>query len=84
MGAAEGRNLDKLTSEDVLAGVMLRGLVWCESESGEYYATAAGVVLLAKDPSAVFPQCRVLADAYRSSVPDGEPQDHEDIRGPMR
>jgi predicted HTH transcriptional regulator len=72
-----------VSSEDVLSGVMLRGLVWRESESGVNYATAAGVVLLAKDPSAVFPQCRMLADAYRSSEPDGEPRDHEDIRGPM-
>jgi len=83
VGASEGRNIEELSFEDVLAGVMLRGLVWHESESREHYATAAGVVLLAKDPSAVFPQCRVLADAYRSSVPDGEPRDHEDIRGPM-
>jgi predicted HTH transcriptional regulator len=40
-----------------------------------------GSVLLAKDPSAVFPQCRILADAYRSIEPDGDPRDHEDIRG---
>lgn len=40
-------------------------------------------MLLAKDPSAVFPQCRILADAYRGFEPDGEPRDHEDIRGPM-
>jgi ATP-dependent DNA helicase RecG len=31
----------------------------------------------------VFPQCRILADAYRGSEPDGAPLDHEDIRGPM-
>jgi predicted HTH transcriptional regulator len=49
----------------------------------EHYATAAGIVLLAKDPSAVFPQCRILADAYRGAEPDGEPHDHEDIRAPM-
>lgn len=49
----------------------------------EYYATAAGIVLLAKDPSAVFPQCRILADAYRGAEPDGSPSDHEDIRAPM-
>ncbi len=83
VSVAEGRNIEELSSEDVLAGVMLRGLVWRESESSEHYATAAGVVLLAKDPSAVFPQCRLLADAYRSYLPDGEPRDHEDIRGPM-
>src|SRR5262245_48538399 len=51
--------------------------------SGEHFATAAGVVLLAKDPSAVLPQCRFLADAYRGTEPDGDPIDHEDVRGPM-
>lgn len=49
----------------------------------EYYATAAGIVLLARDPSAVFPQCRILADAYRGAEADGAPRDHEDIRAPM-
>jgi len=39
--------------------------------------------MLAKDPSAVFPHCRILTDAYRSTEPDGDPRDHEDIRGPM-
>jgi predicted HTH transcriptional regulator len=61
----------------------MRGLVWHDSTSSDDYATAAGIVLLAKDPSAVFPQCRILADAYRSTEPDGDPRDHEDIRGPM-
>ena len=83
VGTAESRNPDDLPDSDVLAGALLRGLIWREPEMGEYYATAAGVVLLAKDPSAVLPQCRILADAYRGAEPDGEPRDHEDIRGPM-
>lgn len=83
VATAEGKDIGSLSSEDLLSGMMLRGLVWHEPESGNFYATAAGVVLLSKDPSAVFPQCRVLADAYRSYEPDGEPRDHEDIRGPM-
>jgi ATP-dependent DNA helicase RecG len=83
VAAAENRKEGELSSADLLAGAMLRGLVWIPTGSEEHYATAAGVVLLAKDPSAVFPQCRVLADAYRGSEPDGEPRDHEDIRGPM-
>jgi predicted HTH transcriptional regulator len=49
----------------------------------EHYATAAGILLLARDPSAVFPQCRILADAYRGAEADGAPRDHEDIRAPM-
>lgn len=83
IAAAENRNQDELTKEDLLAGATLRGMVWREPVSGEHFATAAGIVLLAKDPSAVFPQCRILADAYRSTEPDGDPRDHEDIRGPM-
>ena len=83
IAAAEKRRPDETRQEDLLAGAALRGLVWHDPASGEHYATAAGIVLLAKDPSAVFPQCRILADAYRGAEPDGDPRDHEDIRGPM-
>ncbi|MBI3605629.1 MAG: DUF4062 domain-containing protein [Nitrospirae bacterium] len=83
IAAAEQREADDLSEEDLLAGAALRGLVWHDPALGEHYATAAGIVLLGKDPSAVFPQCRILADAYRGSEPDGNPHDHEDIRGPM-
>jgi len=83
IAAAERRKPDELTNDDLLAGATLRGLVWYEPALSEHYATAAGIVMLAKDPSAVFPHCRILADAYRSTEPDGDPRDHEDIRGPM-
>ena len=83
IASAEGRDAQDVRAEDVLTGALSRGLAWRDPGSGAHYATAAGVVLLAKDPSAVLPQCRILADAYRSTEPDGEPRDHEDIRGPM-
>jgi len=83
VAAAENRNPDELGAPDLLTGASLRGLIWQDSSSGEHFATAAGIVLLAKDPSAVFPQCRILADAYRGVEADGDPRDHEDIRGPM-
>jgi predicted HTH transcriptional regulator len=83
IAAAEGRAAEKLSADDLLAGASVRGLVWHDPQSGRHFATAAGIVLLAKDPSAVFPQCRILADAYRGAEPDGDPGDHEDIRGPM-
>lgn len=83
VSAAEQRKPEVIADADLLAGAALRGLVWCDSSSGQHFATAAGIVLLAKDPSAVFPQCRILADAYRSTEPDGDPRDHEDIRAPM-
>jgi predicted HTH transcriptional regulator len=80
---AEGKNASDLSPDETQAGAALRGLIWHESGSGEHYATAAGIVLLGKDPSAVFPQCRILADAYRGKEADGDPGDQEDIRGPM-
>jgi len=83
VSAAEHRAPTELTEADLLAGAALRGLVWHDTVSGQHFATAAGIVLLARDPSAVFPQCRILADAYRSTEPDGDPRDHEDIRAPM-
>ena len=83
VAVADSRKKEELTDEDLLAGAALRGLVWYDPPSREHYATAAGIVLFAKDPSAVFPQCRILADAYRGAEPDGDPRDHEDVRGPM-
>ncbi len=83
IATAEGRDPATLSAPDLLAAASLRGLVWPEPQSGEHFATGAGIVLLANDPSAVFPQCRILADAYRSTEPDGDPRDHEDIRAPM-
>lgn len=83
LAAAEARDAADLSGSDLLVGATLRGLVWYEPTSGEHLATAAGIVLLARDPSAVFPQCRILADAYRGVEPDGAPRDHEDISAPM-
>ena len=83
VAAAENRDPDDLGVPDILSGASLRGLVWQDPRSGEHYATSAGIVLLAKDPSAVLPQCRILADAYRGAEADGDPRDHEDVRGPM-
>jgi ATP-dependent DNA helicase RecG len=83
ISSAEHRRPDELTGADLMAGAALRGLIWYDPASDQHYATAAGIVLLAKDPSAVFPQCRILADAYRGTEPDSDPRDHEDIRAPM-
>jgi len=83
IAAAENRDAGSLSEADLLSGASARGLVWRDQGIGETYATAAGIVLLAKDPSMVFPHCRILADAYRSTEPDGDPRDHEDIRSPM-
>ncbi len=79
---AEQKDENNLSGKMVLENMMVRGLVWFDPETNEHYGTAAGIVLLGNDPSAVFPQIRFLADAYRAVVPDGNPTDQEDIRGP--
>ena len=48
IAVAEQRQPEGISAEDLLAGVSLRGLVWHEASSGEHYATAAGIVLLAR------------------------------------
>jgi predicted HTH transcriptional regulator len=80
---ADSRTEPGLSDADVLESMLIRGLIWFDSDSREYFGTAAGIVLLGKDPSAVFPQCRFLCDAYRSNLPDGDPSDQEDVRGPV-
>lgn len=80
---AESVEPESISPEHLLTAATMRGLVWYDPETAEHYATGAGVVLLARDPSMVFPQCRILADAYRGTEPDGDPRDHEDIRDPM-
>jgi predicted HTH transcriptional regulator len=69
--------------QEVLSMLSVRGLVWNDSEGGVDYATAAGVIILGKDPSAVFPHCRFLCDAYAGVETDDKPLDHQDIRGPL-
>jgi len=82
--AAKGGNeAEVLADDEILSGLALRGLIRHDPEQHEYYATAAGLVVLGKDPSAVFPHCRVTADAYRGRELDGDPRDQADIRGPM-
>jgi predicted HTH transcriptional regulator len=83
IASAEQKKAQDLSKDDLLGSLLARGLVWNDSDTARNYATAAGIVLLARDPSAVFPQCRILADAYSGVEPDGDPADHTDIREPM-
>ncbi|MCJ7804105.1 MAG: DUF4062 domain-containing protein [Desulfobacterales bacterium] len=83
VAAAEQKPIEDLSHEDILRNLIIRGLLWVDTETRDHYTTAAGIVLLSFDPSAVFPHCRFLADAYSGTVPDGAPNDQEDIRAPL-
>jgi predicted HTH transcriptional regulator len=79
VAGATGEDPERLGREQLASEARLRGLIWTETDSEEHYATAAGIVLLAKDPAASLPQCRILADTYRGTGPDSSPSDHEDV-----
>jgi len=61
----------------------VRGLVWRDGESGDLYPTAAGVVFLGHDPAMRFPQCQVLADAYRDIKITSKPFAQRKFSGPI-
>ena len=82
LAVAEKKPAGEFGPEDLQAGALLRGLVWFDQEMGEYCATGAGMVLLAKDPSATLPQCRMLCDAYPGTEAGSSVSDHENIRVP--
>jgi len=83
VSSAEEIPLEELSDSTLLQNARARGLVWYDRESDEFFCTAAGVVFAAPDPSAVFPQCRILADAFRGFEPDDESTDNEVIRSAM-
>lgn len=72
----------KGTKSEIQSALRTRGLLWLDRESGEHYASAAGVIFLGRNPSAPFPQCRILADAYRGTEPDPDPSDQSPISDP--
>lgn len=67
---------------NILNLLRTRGLMWREQDMGKYHALAAGILFLGKNPSAIFPQCRILADAYRGTTPDPNPSDQQTISNP--
>lgn len=70
------------TQGQVLSHLRMRGLLWRDREADAYFALAAGVLFLGKKPSATFPQCRIMADAFRGTEPDPNPSDQDTITGP--
>ncbi len=76
IGEIQGKRAPR---EELLRSLHTRGLLWLDRQNGEHYAVVAGVLFLGKNPSAVFPHCKILADAYRSNDPDPNPQDQDTV-----
>ena len=61
----------------------VRGLVWQDGEAENFYPTAGGIVFLGKNPALRFPQCQVLADAYRETKATARPFAQSGFSGPI-
>ncbi|MGP8234156.1 MAG: ATP-binding protein [Limisphaerales bacterium] len=70
------------SGEVIIKTLLNRGLLWKDGNNGAFRPTAAGLLLLGKAPDAVFPQCRIAANAY-GGTEKGEPNDRKDIRQPL-
>lgn len=67
---------------EVLQTLLSRGFLWHDDKNDRHRPTAAGLLLLGKNPDSVFPQSRITANAY-GGVEKGEPIDRRDIRKPL-
>lgn len=72
-----------LKDKEVKETLLRRGLLWLSSEDKQVYCSPVGVLLLAKDPAAVFPQCCVRLLAFQGKDRDPKPVDFLDISAPI-
>ena len=78
--AASGAERKTLPSKDQVSELRNRGYVWMDN-SNQLKLTAAGLLLLGRDPSACFPHCRVQLDAFSGKSKDAKAIDHSTAVG---
>jgi predicted HTH transcriptional regulator len=77
--ACTGTPEKDLEENSIRKTLMNRGLTWQNEDSRAIHPTAAGLLLLGKNPETFFPQVRIAANAFGGKE-RGEPIDREDIR----
>jgi len=75
---AEQIEVSKLEEKDVIHSLWQRGYLW--EEEDEYYGTAAGILLLGNNPTAVFTHTRIQIAAFPGIKKTHKPLDHATIR----
>lgn len=78
--ASAGSDRKSLTAKDQLRELRNRGYVWLD-DAEQLKLTAAGLLLLGRDPSACFAHCRVQLDAFSGISKDAKAIDHETAVG---
>ena len=69
--------------DSVCPSMHARGLLWRDVAKGEFYATAAGLLVFGQSPADYFPQVVLLADAYPGTKVSGKPRGQLNINAPL-
>ena len=69
--------------DSVCPSMHARGLLWRDTAKGEFYATAAGLLVFGQSPAEYFPQVVLLADAYAGTKVSGKPRGQMNINAPF-
>jgi predicted HTH transcriptional regulator len=73
----------RVFEDSVCPSMHTRGLLWHDAAKGEFYATAAGLLLFGQSPADHFPQAAILADAYVETKVSGKPRGQLTINAPL-
>jgi len=71
----------KLDEDRIVHSLWERGYLW-KNDNNEYFGTAAGILLLGKDPTIIFAHARIQIAAYPDIRKTHKPLDHDTIRKP--
>jgi predicted HTH transcriptional regulator len=73
----------RVFEDSVCPPMHTRGLLWRDTTKGEFYATAAGLLMFGQLPADHFPQAAILADAYADTKISGKPRGQLTINAPL-
>ncbi|TLS68122.1 DUF4062 domain-containing protein [Mariprofundus erugo] len=79
---SEEQSVDTLSPESVRRALWQRGYLW-RNDADQYFATAAGILLMSHDPSVCFAHCRIQIAAHAGIARSASPLDHATIRKPL-
>lgn len=82
VSGAEEWPVENFSRETVRRTLWQRGYLW-RDEGDRYFATAAGILLMARDPSACFAHCRIQIAAHAGTTRSANPLDHQSVRKPL-
>ena len=68
--------------KEIIKILLQRGMIWLDDKNGTCRPTAAGLLMFGQNPDAVFPQCRIAANAYNSTRKE-DIIDRLDIKKPL-